>query len=248
MGRESIGDPRHALPLRHETSSLDCMFPGCCPLTMPVEPEPEVRTRKRKKAALTQEERSAAMRERLLNATLDCLVDVGYGRTTTVEVAERAGVSRGAMLHHYPSRLDLVAAAIEHLAERRVAEFVASIGRLPPGTDVVRAAIDLLWEQFTSGSFHAALELIVASRTDAELRERIGPLMRWYDDLVLKAGRDLFARFAPSPEIFEENRRLVYYTLHGLALRRVMGMDDDELRAALDEIVKRVARTGRRGP
>lgn len=84
------------------------------------------------------------MRERLLDATIDCLVELGHARTSTVEVTERAGVSRGAMLHHFPSRADLMAAAVDRLASRRIAEFVASVTRVGETDDIIGVAIDLL--------------------------------------------------------------------------------------------------------
>src|SRR5262245_43144086 len=103
----------------------------------------------------TQEERSAATRERLLEATVDSLVELGYARTTTIEVAERAGLSRGAMLHHFPSKAALVAAAVRHLATARISAFIASAAQAPMGKNAVDTVIDLLWEQFTSRHFYA---------------------------------------------------------------------------------------------
>src|SRR3954469_23741665 len=83
----------------------------------------------------SQAERSAATREALLDATLECLVQDGYANTTTARVAERAGVSRGAHLHHFQTRQALVAAAIEHLAQRRTRELLAAAADLPPGAE-----------------------------------------------------------------------------------------------------------------
>ena len=70
----------------------------------------------------TQAERSAATKQRLLEATVECLVDLGYRGTTMDAVAERAGMSRGAQLHHYGSRERLIAGAVEYLADRRLSE------------------------------------------------------------------------------------------------------------------------------
>ena len=67
-----------------------------------------------KKQRRTQEERTAAMRERLLNATVECLYELGYAKTTTTAIVERAGVSRGAQLHHFPTKADLAIAHNAH--------------------------------------------------------------------------------------------------------------------------------------
>ena len=71
----------------------------------------------------------------LLDATIACLVEDGYAKTTTTRVAERAGVSRGAHLHHFQTRQALVAAAMEHLAERRGENLLAAAENLPEGRE-----------------------------------------------------------------------------------------------------------------
>src|SRR5690606_192254 len=70
----------------------------------------------------TQQQRSAATQRRLLDATGECLVEYGWSGITTTLIAQRAGVSRGAQLHHCPTKAELVLAAVTHLAERRAEE------------------------------------------------------------------------------------------------------------------------------
>ena len=123
-----------------------------------------------------QEERTRAMRARLLDATVDCLVERGFGGTSTTLVSERAGVSRGAQLHHFPTKNDLVVAAVEHLTEVRGAELAAAAERLPTGPRRTRAVLRMLGDHFTSPVFAAALELWVAARTDETLRAVVAPL------------------------------------------------------------------------
>lgn len=123
-----------------------------------------------------QEERSRSTRLRLLDATVACLVERGWAGTTTTLVAQRAGVSRGAQLHHYPTKLALVLAAVQHLGERRAAELRAEVASLPPGGDRVGAAIDLLAGVVTGPLFVAALEIWVAARTDEALRAALVPV------------------------------------------------------------------------
>lgn len=125
---------------------------------------------------IPQQERSRATRARLLEATVDCLVEHGWSGTTTTVVAARAGVSRGAQLHHYPTRTALVTAAVGYLAERRAVELRAEADALPTGADRLDRVVDLLAAAFTGPLFVAALELWVAARTDAELRAALLPL------------------------------------------------------------------------
>ena len=124
---------------------------------------------------MPQEERTRAMRARLLEATVELLVERGFSGTSTTLVSERAGVSRGAQLHHFPTKNDLVVAAVEHLTEVRGAELAAAAAAVPTPRST-RAVLDLLGDHFTSPVFTAALELWVAARTDADLMAAVGPL------------------------------------------------------------------------
>jgi AcrR family transcriptional regulator len=121
-------------------------------------------------------ERSQTTRGRLLEATVECLAELGWSGTTTTVVAQRAGVSRGAQLHHYRTRTELVVAAIGHLAALRAQEMARAAGRLPPGRDRVGAVLDLLAEQHTGPLFVAALEVWVAARSDDALRAALQPV------------------------------------------------------------------------
>ncbi|WP_285791194.1 TetR/AcrR family transcriptional regulator [Micromonospora sp. NBRC 101691] len=143
-------------------------------------PEPPSHAARPDRAAqpsrVPQQERSRATRTRLLEATVDCLVEHGWSGTTTTVVATRAGVSRGAQLHHYPTRAALVTAAVVHLAERRAAELRTEAEALPAGPRRLDRVIDMLAAAFTGPLFVAALELWVAARTDPELRAALVPL------------------------------------------------------------------------
>jgi AcrR family transcriptional regulator len=123
-----------------------------------------------------QEQRTRAMRARLLEATVECLVERGFSGTSTTLVSERAGVSRGAQLHHFPTKNALVVAAVEHLTEVRGQELAAAAEQLPTGERRTRAVLQMLGDHFTSPVFTAALELWVAARTDPALLEAVAPL------------------------------------------------------------------------
>ena len=123
-----------------------------------------------------QEERTRAMRARLLEATIESLVECGWAGTSTTVVSQRAGVSRGAQLHHFPTKNALVLAAVEHLSDARRAELRTAAATLPTGPRRTRAVLGVLAEHFTSPIFTAALELWVAARTDAQLLAAVGPL------------------------------------------------------------------------
>ncbi len=166
----------------------------------------------------TQEERRAETRAKLLDATVKSVVDVGYAATTTRRVAEIAGVSQGAQTHHFPHRVDLVVAAVERLAERRVAELREMALTLPEEpTERLRAMLDLMWSDFSSSTFTVFVKLWVAAADDDELYARLVPVERqigraiaglaaaWRHDVIEK--HDWDARL-----------QLTLATLRGLAL------------------------------
>ncbi|WP_235734493.1 TetR/AcrR family transcriptional regulator [Nocardioides alcanivorans] len=123
-----------------------------------------------------QEERTRAMRERLLIASVELLIERGWSGTSTTLVSQRAGVSRRAQLHHFPSKGALVVAAVEWLAERRAEELAALAEGLPRGKGRTRAVVQALGDHFAGEVFTAALELWVAARTDPDLLAVVGPL------------------------------------------------------------------------
>ena len=127
----------------------------------------------------THEERSTETRQRLMTATLDCLINDGYVNTTMHRIAERAGLSRGAQTHHFPVKIDLIVAATEHLFN----EFAENIDELARatlnGSGTLEAFIDQIWERFFGDRFmYASLEPIVASRSDQDLHNRLVPLIK----------------------------------------------------------------------
>jgi len=128
-------------------------------------------------------------RQRVLDAAIVCLVREGYAGASTVRIAEVAGVSRGAQMNQFPTRQELLAAAVEHLARRRGAELEQHGRDLPSGPGRVGAVLDLLWGSFSGDLFQATLELWTAARTDVELRARV-------DAAELRLGRDVRGLFA----------------------------------------------------
>ena len=128
-------------------------------------------------ARAPQQDRSRATRARLLEAAIASLAELGYQATTVAVVAERAGVSRGAAQHHFPTRDDLFTAALEHMAHVRAEQLHTELndltgGRRPTTADVV----DLTFALFSGQLFRAALTLWVAAAAEPSLREQIVPL------------------------------------------------------------------------
>ncbi|MGV9850490.1 TetR/AcrR family transcriptional regulator [Streptomyces endocoffeicus] len=120
------------------------------------------------------QDRSRATRRRLLEAAVACLAERGWAGSTVAVVAERAGVSRGAAQHHFPTREDLFTAAVEHVAEERSAEVRALPA--PRGEGRVPAVVEALVTLYTGPLFRAALQLWVAASCEEQLGARVTAL------------------------------------------------------------------------
>lgn len=186
-------------------------------------------------AHVPQEERTRAMRQRLLEATVDCLVEHGWSGTSTTLVSRRAGVSRGAQLHHFPTKQDLVFAAVEHLTALRGAELARAAERLPEGPRRVRAVLGMLADHFTSPVFTAALELWVAARTDPALHAQVVPL----EQRVGRSTHRLTVDLLGADEDRAGTRELVQATLdlvRGLGLANTISDDRARRERILDHV------------
>lgn len=182
----------------------------------------------------TQEERSAETRTRLLEATIESLIEVGYASTTTTGVCERAGVSRGAQVHHFPRKQDLVVAAVAHLAAKHVPVLRERAAALPPDAngDRLGAVIDLVAETFAGPLFTAALELWVAARTDAELHRELIPFERGAGRGLVQLWREIAGDLASHPR-FDAVLELTMHLARGMALQKILRGDDAARRRAL---------------
>jgi AcrR family transcriptional regulator len=170
------------------------------------------------KPRLTQDEKTAETRRRLLDAAILCLVDRGYANTTTSEIAERAGLSRGAQLYHFPRKQELLISAVEHLFELMFTDMKEKVGRLNDVNDRRAMAIDLLWETANGPLMTAWFELIVASRTDSYLRDALGAVNVRMGDFIDRSFKDLFPRPDGAGEDYELIPQMVALLIEAMAL------------------------------
>ena len=123
-----------------------------------------------------QQDRSRATRARLLEAAITCLAELGYPASTVAVVAERAGVSRGAAQHHFPTREALFTAALEQVTRVRAAEMRRELVGMSGGRPSTDTVVHLVFTLFTGPLFRAALALWVAAAAEPALREQVVPL------------------------------------------------------------------------
>ena len=178
----------------------------------------------------TQEERSAAMQRRLLDATVASLSERGYRGTTTLEVQQRAGVSRGALLHHFGSRAELILAAVEHLARERIVVLIDLAQGHPPDLKRVEWAVKVLWSTFEGPLFAASLELWLAARSDADLLEALLPKERLLGKAINDMAAELFGPEVSAAPGFGECLAVLLDSMRGAASRGVLRSDRNEKR------------------
>lgn len=173
------------------------------------------------------QQRAIATRTRLLEAAIDVLVRRGYAGTSTVEVCRRAKASRGAHLHHFPTKAELLAAAIEHLFARRLAEFREQVLPLGERRRRVPAALAAMWTIYSGPTLAAWMELVVASRTDADLRRHIAGVDARFLAHARAAMVELFLGDGLPATRAAALTRLLLSVFDGLALHHLSVPSDD---------------------
>jgi AcrR family transcriptional regulator len=155
-------------------------------------------------ARRTQAERRATTRAALLDAALECLIEDGYAGLTTRKVADRAGVSQGTQMHYFPTRARFVAEAVRHLAFKLAAE-LREQDTMHPRTDRRRLELllDHTWEIHTGPVFQATMELWVAARTDAEIREAMAEVARDVTRMIASGASEMFPELMARPRAGE---------------------------------------------
>ncbi|AJE84669.1 MULTISPECIES: TetR/AcrR family transcriptional regulator [Streptomyces] len=160
------------------------------------------------------QDRSRVTRQRLLEAAVSCLAERGWSGSTVSVVAERAGVSRGAAQHHFPTREDLFTAAVEYVAEERS---TALRQLFPEGGADRREVVTALVDLFTGPLFRAALQLWVAAANEEQLGTRVA-------ELEARVGRETH-RIAVEMLAVDESRPGARETVQGfLDMARGLGL------------------------
>jgi AcrR family transcriptional regulator len=170
--------------------------------------------------------KSAQTRARLIDATIRVLVRSGYSRTTTPQVAVEAGLSRGAMLHHFDNGISLIKATIIHLHERRLRAFRRAAERSALDHN---AMVRTYWRQIQKPAFIAFHELAVAARTNAELAAVLMPLQVEFRERFNKLAVQLYPEWQASPELFAQAMAVSQATLEGMAVNLLTGAMDAAL-------------------
>jgi AcrR family transcriptional regulator len=182
---------------------------------------------KRPQAGTGQQARkSAATRKQIVEAALRCVVKHGYSQTTMPRIAEEAGLSRGAMMHHFSNRLTVIQAAIEYLHLKRLSAFRRAVTALPANQPHLHDALQAYWRQVTHPLFAAFHEFAVAVRTDKELEKIFRPAKDAFYREWRSLAVDLFPEWQSDPANFDLALDLSQTTLEGMAISRLSASVD----------------------
>ena len=171
----------------------------------------------------TQAERSALTREKVIQATVDCIVEEGINNATAAHIAERSGVTWGAIVHQFGDKDSLLLAVVEHSFENLSRSLHASLGEdSKTPRERISLLVDETWRRLNAPSFRAFLEIVLNSRiaTDRTLKTR-------QENIVVTLTRDiwsdLFGEFEVQPGVIDTARKLTFATLLGMAIQGMFG-------------------------
>ncbi|MDX1735338.1 MAG: TetR/AcrR family transcriptional regulator [Halioglobus sp.] len=172
-----------------------------------------------------QAQKSAMTRDRILDAAIGCFINLGYTNVTTAKVAQSAGVSRGAMLHHFPSKTELIQAAVEYLHDKLLEDYTERVNAIPAslkGAARRRAGLEAYWEHLVGDLFVVYHELCVASRSDPELRAILENSQQLFEQHVRESNEKLFDEWTDRGERFLLAMDVTKFMMEGMAASRLM--------------------------
>lgn len=190
-----------------------------------------------------QARKSAATRRQILAAAIRCFGERGYAQVSTARIAAQAGLSRGALLHHFPTQPDIVRGVVAAIAEDRRAALRAALE--PPAADAcarIRALLEVYWRELGGVSFAALFELMVAARGDVELRAIVDPAAAAFDLEWARAAVAVSPERDQRDESLDVELELARYALEGMAVAALTGTRDGRDPRRLRHLEERLCR------
>ena len=190
-----------------------------------------------------QAQKSAMTRDRILEAAIDCFVNLGYTNVTTAKVASTAGVSRGAMLHHFPSKTELIQAAVEYLHGKLLEDYTERVNKIPnskKGPQRRRAGLDAYWDHLTGDLATAYHELCVAGRTDPELRTILEKSSARFALHQRDTNVELFQEWADRGDRFQLAMDVTKFMMEGMALGQMTADNEKRIPSLLNYLADRL--------
>lgn len=175
-----------------------------------------------------QAQKSALTRDRIVIATLECIVAYGYASTTMAKIAKTAKVSQGSLQYHFPAKIDAIKAAIQYLLEKRLMDHKRDLQDIPKGVDPMAHAIDVYWRHLGEGHYIAYQDLVVAARTHPELAAVLKPAYQQFVEAWRHDALTIIPQSNGQREKFELICDIGQYQMEGLAFGHLNEQIDEE--------------------
>ena len=191
-----------------------------------------------------QAEKSEQTRVAVMEAAVRCYIKKGYAKTTVLMISDEAGVTRGAPMHHFGTRLGLVKAAVAYICDKRLAEYQALISETSSRSlgevteESMRETVDALWEFFHLPSYVAYQELLMAARTDKELAKIIDPTQAQLNKQIKKIISELFPAWSEMESTQQVLMDLFFFCLQGIAMSNITSRKQVRVKKLLDHLVQ----------
>ncbi|MEJ6394578.1 TetR/AcrR family transcriptional regulator [Gymnodinialimonas sp. 2305UL16-5] len=189
------------------------------------------RTRPEKR---TQAERSAETQNKILEAAVACFSDAGLQNSSTHDVAERAGVSRGAMLHHFPTRTDLLNAAFAHLLEREIEDLSKFSRRISDDGAAMGDLLRYIWSKYEGPLFTVTLDYLALGRIDAEVMAVIEPTAGRFNTQLEDLWVKCLGKLSFPEEAKKDSMARTMLLIRGMAFQNVWRQDLPYFRSQLE--------------
>ena len=182
-----------------------------------------------------QSQKSSLTRDRIVIATLECIIEFGYESTTMAKIAKAAKVSQGSMQYHFPAKLDAIKAAVNYLFAKRLTDHQQDLEDVPDGVDSMAHAIEVYWHHLNEGHYVAYQDLVIAARTHPELATVLKPAYQRFVNAWRRDALNLIPEWNGKREQFELICDIGQYQMEGLAYGRLNGqLNDEKTRMVLD--------------
>lgn len=197
---------------------------------------PDARRRK------TQQERTAATTESLLRATIELLHDRGFHRMSTVEIAERAGVSRGALSHHFASKDEIVVAAIRHQLRASTARLHAMARTIREDGGSTDTIVDFIWSLMTDRLYYVTMEYMPEARHNASFKSQVVVVVKEFHEGLDTVWAELAGQIGADVERASTVMNATMCTIRGMIAQTTLKDDPAYFAALLDYCKRQVAR------
>ena len=183
--------------------------------------------------------KSQVTRQAIVDTTIACLIKHGCHSTTYPRIATVSGFSRGAMRHHFPTRRDIMSAAIKRLHEKRLKAFCRAAAATPNGRDRPTASLIALWRHVNHPMFMVFIDLALAARRDRTLAAILRPIQQTFRQELCLAALELFPEWAGRQDQLRTAIELSQYMMEGMVLDN-LAMDNERTDRLLDFLARQL--------